>query len=52
MSMSPAEFEPTIPANEQPQINALGGAAAGIGIFLHNLIKFTSGSDAKCSNNQ
>jgi hypothetical protein len=30
-SMPPAEFEPTIPASEQPQTHALDGAAAWIG---------------------
>jgi hypothetical protein len=31
--MSPAGFEPTIPANERPQTHALDCAATGIGTF-------------------
>ena len=34
--MSPAAFEPTIPASERPQTNALDRAATGIG-FLYEL---------------
>jgi hypothetical protein len=38
--MPPDEFEPTIPASEQLQTDALDRAASGIGINLHvaNLI--------------
>jgi hypothetical protein len=28
--MSPAEFEPTIPATQRPQTHALDGAATGV----------------------
>jgi hypothetical protein len=40
-SMSPAGFEPTIPASERPQTHALDRAATGIGISL-SLVKFSS----------
>jgi hypothetical protein len=36
-SMSPAGFEPVIPANEQPQTDASDGAATGIGRYLYTL---------------
>jgi len=38
-SMPPAEFEPTIPANERPQIHALDGAAAGIGNLWRSRVR-------------
>jgi hypothetical protein len=32
--MPPAVFEPTIPARERPQANALDCAASGIGFYI------------------
>jgi hypothetical protein len=45
--MPPAEFEPTIPASEQAQIQALDRAATGIGTWqyvfsFHVLTSFPS----------
>jgi hypothetical protein len=36
--MSPAGFEPTIPANEQPQTHALDHAVTGIHLNYYRLI--------------
>ena len=36
--MPPAEFEPTIPASEWPQTNALDRAATGIGNSAHYIL--------------
>jgi hypothetical protein len=36
--MSPAGFEPTIPASERPQIHALDSAATGIGTVYNYLL--------------
>jgi hypothetical protein len=33
-NMTPAEFEPAIPASERPQTHALDSAAAGIVVFI------------------
>ena len=40
--MPPAGFEPTIPANERSQTQALDRAATGIGIFSDQSNKITT----------
>jgi hypothetical protein len=32
--MSPARFEPAVPASERPQAHALDGAATGTGLII------------------
>jgi hypothetical protein len=47
--MHPAGFEPTIPANELPQIHALDHAATGMGcLYIRVLFNHTFSSSA-CS---
>ena len=49
--MSPAGFEPTIPANERPQTHASDRAATGIGMnFNYSYIISFSSSPKTCEN--
>ena len=46
--MTPAGFEPKIPANERPQTHALDRAATGIGMKEFNLKYSVSQDSKKC----
>jgi hypothetical protein len=39
---APAEFEPTIPANERRQTNSLDGVTPGIGLKKEDIFQFFS----------
>jgi hypothetical protein len=45
--MSPAGFDPAIPASERPQIHALGRAAIGIRTSMHTVENFEKVYDFK-----